>query len=48
MKHKILKSVAHNFSNSFVSYMNYTDDGYVVDDLVVLARKANGERISIH
>ena len=28
--------------------MNYVDDGYVVDDLVQLARKANGERISIH
>lgn len=48
MKYKILKSVAHNFSHSFVSYMNYVDDGYVVDDLVRLARKANGERISIH
>ena len=48
MKYKILKSVAHNFSHSFVSYMNYVDNGYIVDDLVQLARKANGERISIH
>jgi len=47
MKYKILKSIAHNFSHSFVSYMNYFDDGHVVDDLVQLARKANGERISI-
>ena len=48
MKYKILKSVAHNFSHSFVSYMNYVDNGYIVDDLVNLARNANGERISIH
>lgn len=47
MKHKVLKSIAHNFSHSFVSYMNYFDDGHVVDDLLQLARKANGERISI-
>lgn len=47
MKYKILKSIAHNFSHSFVSYMNYFDDGHVVDDLLQLARKANGERISI-
>ena len=48
MKYKVLKSIAHNFSHSFVSYMNYFDDGYVVDDLLQLARKADGERISIH
>jgi hypothetical protein len=48
MKYRILKSVAHNFSHSFVSYMNYVDDGYVIDDLLQLARKANGERIIIH
>ncbi len=28
--------------------MNYVDDGYVVDDLVQVARKAGGERIKIH
>ena len=48
MKYKILKSIAHKFSHSFVRYMNYVDDGCVVDDLLQLARKANGERISIH
>ena len=48
MKYKILKSVAHNFSHSFVSYMNYVDDGYVIDDLLQLARKANGERLKIN
>ena len=48
MKYSVLKSVAHNFSHSFVSFMNYVDDGYVMDDLRQLARQANGERISIH
>jgi len=28
--------------------MNYVDDGYVIDDLLQLVRKANGERISIN
>lgn len=47
MKYKVLKSVAHNFSHSFVSSMNYVDDGHVIDDLIRIARNANGERISI-
>jgi hypothetical protein len=47
MKYKVLKSIAHNFSHSFVSYTNYFDNGHVIDDLLKLARKANGERISI-
>ena len=47
MKYKVLKSIAHNFSHSFVGYTNYFDDGHVVDDLLQLARQANGERISI-
>jgi hypothetical protein len=28
--------------------MNYVDGGYIVDDLLQLARKAGGERISIY
>lgn len=39
--------MAHNFTHSFVSLMNYVDDGYVIDDLRELARKAEGERVSI-
>jgi len=48
MKYKNLKSVAHNFSHSFVSFMNYVDGAYVIDDLRQLARKAGGERVSIY
>jgi len=47
MKYRILDSVAHNFTHSFVSLMNYVDDGYVIDDLLQVAREANGKRISI-
>jgi hypothetical protein len=48
MKYRVLKSIAHNFSHSFVSYTNYVDEGHVIDDLRQLAREANGARISIH
>jgi hypothetical protein len=48
MTYKVLKSIAHNFSHSFVGYTNYFDDGHVVDDLLQLARQAQGERIRIH
>ncbi len=47
MKYKVLKSIAHNFSHSFVSYTNYIDNGPVIDDLLKLARKADGERVRI-
>jgi len=45
MKYRILKSVAHNFSHSFVSYMNYFDDGHVIDDLLPVIRETG--RLSI-
>ncbi len=48
MKYRLLNSAAHNFSHSFVSFTNYVDDGHVVDDLLQLARKANGERVCIN
>jgi hypothetical protein len=47
VKYKVLKSVAHNFSHSFVSSMNYVDDGFVIDDLGELVRNNEQNRISI-
>ena len=38
MKYKNLKSFAHNFTHSFVSYTNYVDGGFVIDDLHEVAR----------
>ena len=40
MKRKVLKSIAHNFSHSFMSYMNYFNDGYIVDDILKMSRDA--------
>ena len=47
MRYKLLKSIAHNFSHSFLSGMNFVDNGHVVDDLRKLARDAGGQRLSI-
>lgn len=46
-KYKVLKSIAHNFSHSFVSLTNYVEDGYVIDDLRRIVRKLGRERLSI-
>lgn len=34
MKYKNIRSAIHNLGHSFISLMNYVDDGYVIDDLV--------------
>ncbi len=47
VKYKALKSIAHNYSHSFVSYTNYVDDGFVIDDLKQIVRKAEGEKICV-
>jgi phosphoribosylglycinamide formyltransferase-1 len=47
-KYKVLKSIAHNLSHSFVSFMNYVDDGYVIDDLRQIVREIEGHRLSIY
>jgi hypothetical protein len=47
MKYKVLKSMAHNFSHSFVSFNNYVDGDHVMEDLRKLARAADGKSISI-
>ena len=47
MKYKSLKSMAHNFSHSFVSCMNYFDDGYVIDDIRKLVVTSRTKRLSI-
>lgn len=46
-KYKVLKAFAHNFSHSFVSFTNYVDDGYVIDDLRNIVRNRKDHRISI-
>ncbi|MBF0264214.1 MAG: hypothetical protein HQL46_03015 [Gammaproteobacteria bacterium] len=39
MKTKNISSALHNFGDSFLSLMNYEDNGYVVDDLANISVK---------
>jgi len=36
MKYKNINSAIHNFGHSFVSLMNYVDNGYIIDELNVI------------
>jgi len=47
MKFKLLSSMSHNFTHSFVSLMNYVDDGYVYEDIFKIAKKREGEVVSV-
>jgi phosphoribosylglycinamide formyltransferase-1 len=46
-KYKVLKSFAHNFSHSFVSFTNYMDDGHVIDDIRKTVRERPDHKITI-
>ena len=48
MKYKNLKSFAHNHVHSFVSYMNYFDSGYVIDDVRKAVRFPHKGPLLIH
>ena len=39
--------MSHNFTHSFVSLMNYVDDGYVYEDIFKIAKKREGEVVSV-
>ncbi len=39
MKYKNIYSAIHNFGDSYISFINYTEDGYVIDDLLEIHRK---------
>jgi len=41
MKYKNIKSMAHNFVHSFVSFMNYLDGAYILDDISKQLTKGN-------
>lgn len=48
MKYRNLRSFAHNHVHSFVSYTNYFDSGYVIDDVLAEARFPNEGPVLIH
>ena len=39
MKYKRIPAAIHNFGDSFLSFMNYLDNGYVIDDLEAVHRE---------
>ena len=39
--------MSHNFTHSFVSLMNYVDDGYVYEDVFKIAKEREGEVVSV-
>lgn len=47
MNYKVLKSIAHNFSHSFLSGTNYVDDGFVRYDILQLVRETEDHRVII-
>ncbi len=47
MKYKDIKPMAHNFSHSFLSYENYVDGDYVVEDIKKLVRVSENGKVSI-
>lgn len=39
MKYKNINAAIHNLGHSFMSFMNYVDGGYVLDDMAEIHRK---------
>ena len=48
MKYKLIRSMAHNWSHSFMSGMNYLDGGFVFEDVYQMARERRGEKVTIN
>lgn len=48
VKYKDIKSMAHNFSHSFLGWENYVDGDYVVEDLKMMARGSAEGKVSIY
>lgn len=47
MKYKNIKSFAHNFTHSFISWENRVDGCVVIEVLKEVARRLSGERLVI-
>jgi len=47
MKFKLIKSMAHNWTHSFMSGMNWVDGDYVFEDMHKLARERRGQKVLI-
>lgn len=47
MKYKLIGAMAHNWSHSFMSGMNYIDDQFVHEDMHKLARERKGQKVVV-
>ena len=47
MKFKLIGSMAHNWTHSFMSGMNWVEGDYVSEDMHKLARERRGEKVVI-
>lgn len=47
MKYKHVPSLFHNFTDSFMSLVNYSGDGYTVDELRNCLRSSSGGEIEV-
>ncbi len=47
MKYKLIRSMAHNWSHSFMSWNNYLDGAHVFEDMYSLARTRRGEKVIV-
>jgi hypothetical protein len=45
---KLIRSMAHNWSHSFMSEMNYVDGAFVYEDVYKFARERRGEKVIIN
>ena len=46
-KYKAIRSMAHNWSHSFMSPINYVDGGFVYEDMYQMARQRRGAKVTI-
>jgi hypothetical protein len=47
VKYKLIKSMAHNWTHSFMSGMNYVDGDFVFEDIYRLARDRRGGKVTV-
>jgi hypothetical protein len=47
VKYKLIDAMAHNWTHSFMSGMNYVDGQYVYSDMHQLARARHGEKVVV-
>jgi hypothetical protein len=47
VKFKLIPSMSHNWTHSFMSGINYVDGRFVFEDIYDLARKRRGDKVTV-